>query len=191
MKAIILGVSLFVLVGCGDKSITLNTKQKQDLKKEAISLIKQFGGQLKPALKSALKTKGPAHAVEVCATTAPAIAKQLNKQNPQWDIRRVSLKNRNKNAKPDAWEKKVLLMFDKRHKNGELAKKMTYSEVVDGEYRFMKAQGTQGLCLTCHSSSVSKSVKKALKKYYPHDKATGYQLGDIRGAFSLSKTLNP
>ncbi|SFV87359.1 Cytochrome c family protein [hydrothermal vent metagenome] len=189
MKKIIIATTLFTLIGCQENSITLNTEQKKDLKQEAITLIKQFGGQLKPALKKALTTKGPVHAVAVCATEAPAIAKAINAKNPQWNIKRVSLKNRSESAQPDAWEKKVLTMFDQRHKDGESAKKMAYAEVVDGQYRFMKAQGVQGVCLTCHSNNISPTIKQALKKYYPHDKATGYKLGDIRGAFSLSKTL--
>jgi hypothetical protein len=32
-------------------------------------------------------------------------------------------------------------------------------------------------------------VKKKIQMHYPHDKATGYSLGQVRGAFSLSKTL--
>jgi hypothetical protein len=80
-------------------------------------------------------------------------------------------------------------MFNNRQKNGESAKKMAYSEVVDGKFRFMKAQGTEKVCLTCHSKNVASKVKKEIHKYYPNDKATGYSLGEIRGAFSLSKKL--
>jgi hypothetical protein len=73
-------------------------------------------------------------------------------------------------------------MFDKRQSNGESAKKMAYSEMVNGEFRFMKAQGVQGVCLSCHSKNIAKNIKSAIDKHYPNDKAIGYSLGQIRGA---------
>ncbi len=167
----------------------MKATKKQKLSKEAIDLVKQFGNALKPALKKAIKTKGLEHAVEFCAVKAPEITKKINQQNKEWTIKRVSLKNRNPSAKPDNWERKVLKMFDKRQSNGESAKKMAYSEMVNGEFRFMKAQGVQGVCLSCHSKNIAKNIKSAIDKHYPNDKATGYSLGQIRGAFSLSKKL--
>ncbi|CAC9577695.1 hypothetical protein [uncultured Gammaproteobacteria bacterium] len=167
----------------------MKATKKQKLSKEAIDLVKQFGNALKPALKKAIKTKGLEHAVEFCAVKAPEITKKINQQNKEWTIKRVSLKNRNPSAKPDNWERKVLKMFDKRQSNGESAKKMAYSEMVNGEFRFMKAQGVQGVCLSCHSKNIAKNIKSAIDKHYPNDKAIGYSLGQIRGAFSLSKKL--
>ncbi|SFV69958.1 Cytochrome c family protein [hydrothermal vent metagenome] len=188
MKLLIITLSVFLL-SCQETSVKLNKIEKQALKKEAITLVKKFGGQLKPQLKKALKSKGPMYAVKVCAKKAPEIAKKINANNSDWNIKRVSLKNRNPNAKPDSWEEKVLKMFNDRHAKGESAKKMAYSEVVNGKFRFMKAQGTEKVCLTCHSKNVAQPIKDAIHKYYPNDKATGYSLGDIRGAFSLTKKL--
>lgn len=160
-----------------------------ELKKEAINLIKQFGGNLKPELKKALKSGGPAHAIAICSDKAPEIAKNL-RESSGWGIKRVSLKARNSSsATPDSWEQKVLKQFDERQAKGESAKKMAYSEIVDGKFRFMKAQGTGKLCLTCHGAEVKPEVEAALKEKYPDDMARGYKLGQIRGAFSLVKDL--
>ncbi len=159
------------------------------LKQQAVGIVKQFGGSLKPALKKALKTGGPAHAIDVCSVQAPAIAQRLQKETG-WSVRRVSLKPRNaETAVPDAWEKKVLEQFDARQAKGESAKKMAYAEVVDGKFRFMKAQGVEPVCLTCHAAKVSPQVEAALQQKYPQDHALGYSLGQIRGAFSLAKDL--
>jgi hypothetical protein len=189
MKFLIILFSSVFLFSCLGTKNSLTQTDKKILKKEAITLVKKFGGLLKPELKKALKSKGPVFAVKVCSTEATKISEKINKENTDWSIKRVSLKNRNSNAKPDAWERKVLTMFNNRQKNGESAKKMAYSEVVDGKFRFMKAQGTEKVCLTCHSKNVASKVKKEIHKYYPNDKATGYSLGEIRGAFSLSKKL--
>ncbi len=162
---------------------------QQALKKEAVGLIKQFGGSLKPELKKAMKNGGPAHAITVCSEKAPAIAKKIRDAS-DWYIKRVSLRARNSStATPDSWELKVLKQFDERQANGESAEKMAYSEIVDGKFRFMKAQGTGKICLNCHAAKVKPEVEAALKEKYPDDKARGYSLGDIRGAFSLYKDL--
>jgi hypothetical protein len=52
---------------------------------------------LNPQLKSALKSGGAVNAVSVCAVVAPQVAKQINNENKDWDVKRISLKNRNPN----------------------------------------------------------------------------------------------
>jgi hypothetical protein len=131
---------------------------------------------------------GPAHAVSVCSIQAPAVGKQVN-TGSDWNLRRISLKNRNPKAVPDAWERKILQAFDKRVAAGESANKMAHSEVINGEFRVVKAQAVGKGCLKCHGKNIKPAVKAELTKYYPNDKATGYSLGQIRGAFSLRKKL--
>ena len=159
------------------------------LKAQAVTIVKQFGGTLKPQLKKALKEGGVKHAIGVCSQQAPQIAKNLS-LSTNWNVKRVSLKTRNhKNATPDSWENLVLKEFDQRQRQGEDAKAMVRAEVVNNEFRFMKAQGVAPLCLTCHGSDLSEEARSALKEHYPKDKATGYSLGEIRGAISLTKKL--
>ena len=162
---------------------------KAQLKKEAVSIVKRFGGSLKPELKKAIKAGGPAHAISVCAEKAPAIAQGL-RDDTGWYVKRVSLKARNnQTAIPDAWEKKVLEQFDRQQASGETADKMAFSEIVDGRFRFMKAQGVEAVCLNCHAAEIKPETEAALSQKYPLDQARGYSLGQIRGAFSLAKDL--
>jgi hypothetical protein len=169
--------------------VSANDDTLDTLNAEAMAIVKKFAGTLKPQLKAALETGGPVNAIEVCSTQAPDIAKKLSIENG-WDIKRVSLKARNSHsAKPDAWEIRVLQDFNERQLTGESAKKMTHSEIIDDEFRFMKAQGVEPLCLACHGEKLSPPVFEALQKHYPDDMATGYSLGQIRGAFSLGKKL--
>ena len=55
----------------------------------------------------------------------------------------------------------------------------------------MKALPTQALCLQCHGAqaSLSPAVKEKLSALYPQDKATGYSVGQIRGAMTIRKPL--
>ena len=159
------------------------------LQEEAISIVKQFGGTLKPLLKEAIATGGLNHAVDICSTQAPQIATQLSKESG-WSVKRVSLKPRNTlSATADFFERQVLQKFDQRQQAGELPDKMIYAETTATQFRFMKAQGVDGMCLNCHGEVISSEVQNALQRYYPDDVATGYSLGQVRGAFSLTKTL--
>lgn len=159
------------------------------LNAEAMTIVNKFAGTLKPQLKAALESGGPVKAIEICSNQAPDIARKLSIESG-WDIKRVSLKARNHHsAEPDAWETNVLQQFNERQVMGESAKKIMYSEIIAGEFRFMKAQGVEAICMTCHGEKISASVSEALKRHYPDDMATGYSLGQIRGAFSLSKKL--
>ena len=49
----------------------------------------------------------------------------------------------------------------------------------------------QAPCLGCHGDieNISADVKTILNNKYPNDKATGYQMDDLRGAVSIQKTL--
>lgn len=152
---------------------------------EARTLVGRFVGQLKPQLKQAMAAGGPAHAVAVCAEVAPALMDRLSAETG-WQVRRVSLQARNaERAEPDAWERAVLQQFAARQAAGTPASQLQQAAVTDGRFRYMQAQGTEGLCLACHGETLSPAVQAALDTHYPDDRATGYQLGEVRGAISL------
>lgn len=163
----------------------------QEDAEQARQLIKTFATTLQGELKAAMQAGGPANAVGVCQDKAPAIAAELSEESG-WEVGRTSLKTRNTALNtPDAWETEVLEQFESRKANGESPKGMTYASVVDTEdgklYRFMQAIPTQQVCLACHGESIALDVANALDAAYPDDQARGYSLGDIRGAFTLSK----
>mgnify|MGYP001571927785 CR=1 FL=1 len=63
---------------------------------------------MKPQLKKALSEGGVNQAMKVCSVKAPQIAKNLSEQT-QWQIKRVSLKARNKKtAQPERLKALVL-----------------------------------------------------------------------------------
>jgi hypothetical protein len=162
---------------------------ESELRQEASALAEKYVAQLKPELKSAMQSRGPSHAIEVCATLAPRIADALTAESG-WQVSRVSLKQRNVGrAMPDKWERGVLQKFDRRQAEGVKVAELNHGEVVGGHYRFMQAQLVEPVCLVCHGESLSDEVKATLHLYYPDDIATGYSLGQVRGAISLSRSL--
>ena len=161
----------------------------QDLQ-QARELVKAFGGDLKTVLKTSMKSAGPIKALSECNIQAMPIA-EINSSSSPWDIARTSLKVRNENNQADEWETQVLQLFEQRKADGEAIETMEYAETIKTAektiYRYMKPIPTTGLCLTCHGETLADEVSNKVKVLYPHDNATGFSLGDIRGAFTLQK----
>jgi len=164
------------------------------LLEEARTIPQKMQPKLLEVLQAEIKESGHAGAISVCREKAPQMAKALSEQTG-WAIRRVSLKNRNPKAVPDAWEKAVLEEFEQRLAAGEDPTKIEKGAVVsvDGQktYRYMKALPTQELCLFCHgqTNKLAPGVAAKLKELYPDDKATGYGEKQIRGAITARKAL--
>ena len=160
---------------------------------EARGVVQQFSGALGKELKAALEAGGPVAAIEVCNLKAPGIAEQASGATG-WQVGRTALKLRNPKNAPDDWEKGVLTTFASRAAAGEDLAKVERTEVVERDghrtFRFMKAIPTAELCVTCHGASLKPEVQARLKELYPADQAMGFAVGDLRGAFTLSKRLD-
>lgn len=165
------------------------------MENEARAVAQELAASLGSALKQALSESGPDGAITVCRDTAPLLAGTLSRQTG-WKVGRVSLKTRNTLiGQPDAWEQQVLRRFDEQAKAGTDPAEMQHAEIVsepEGRYfRYMKALPVKPLCLTCHgtATTIPDSVKTRLAQEYPHDMATGYIAGQIRGAVTVKRKL--
>lgn len=150
--------------------------------------------KLLAVLQEEIAKGGPEGAIEVCRGRAPELAKEASAATG-WSVRRVSLRNRNPKAVPDAWERAALEDFDRRAAAGESPATLEKAEVVveNGQSirRYLRALPVQPLCLNCHgpANDLSAAVQQKLKTLYPDDRATGYKVGDIRGAMTIRKPL--
>ena len=147
------------------------------------------------AMQEAVADKGIAGAIPVCKEQAPALIK-AKRQETGWDIRRVSLKTRNaERGTPDLWEVRQLADFNIRAAQGEKPETLEKSEIVSigGQpvFRYMKALPVAELCLQCHgpADGLDAGLKAKLAESYPHDAATGYAKGQIRGALTVKRPL--
>ncbi|OGT01560.1 MAG: hypothetical protein A2Z65_02880, partial [Gallionellales bacterium RIFCSPLOWO2_02_58_13] len=156
---------------------------------EARKVASSLPPKMLAKLQEEIAKSGPEGAIPVCKDMAPNMAAKVL-QETGWKVRRVSLKVRNEaRAIPDEWEKAALEDFDKRAAAGESPAKLEKGEKVGNEYRYVKALPVQPLCLSCHGSAeqISPAVKSVLAQHYPNDRATGYSVGQIRGAISVRK----
>jgi hypothetical protein len=154
--------------------------------------IKSLAGTLTGQLSLAMADGGPVAAIEVCNLVAPEIA-HTESVTRGWRVGRTSLKLRNPANAPDAWELAVLQDFAARKAAGEDPKALDHAEIVtaDGRrsFRYMKAIVTMEVCTTCHGASVAPEIDDQLRTLYPEDRARGYGVGDIRGAFTVVQPL--
>ena len=153
-------------------------------------------GRLGERLKEEMSAGGPHAAITVCRDVAPQIAGDLSRANG-WRVTRVGTRVRNPMLGiPDAWEQEVLAKFEQRFAAGEPPADVAFGEVVaepDGRYyRFMKAIPTQDACLSCHGdpAKIAAPVRAELQRHYPLDRATGYRVGELRGAVSIKQPLD-
>jgi Protein of unknown function (DUF3365) len=161
----------------------------EEARKVSSDLISQVRGELTKAIEAS----GPLRAIIVCKYSVPEISSSISRKTG-WKVSRVSLKPRNPAlGAADTWEQRVLGEFERRTEKGEKSDELEFSEIVSepsGRYfRYMKALPVVPLCMNCHGDKMSEAMRSQLATEYPHDKAVGYQLGQIRGAVTIKRPL--
>ena len=164
-------------------------------KEESRAVVMPFLKQLATENHKAISEGGPESAIKVCKDIAPNMAGDISRQNG-WKLTRVSLKVRNPLlGTPDAWEQKNLQEFTALAAKGEKAETMEVAEIVQEpagkSFRFMKAIAMKPGCIACHGNAeqIPANIKARLSEEYPHDKATGYSVGQIIGAVSIKRPI--
>jgi len=193
MRTQFLSTVVGVLLAAGAMPVAAqdDAARLEEASKMAGAMVQTLGGRLQAAIKEG----GPAAAIGVCTTVAPAIAGELSRQNGV-KLTRVSLKVRNPLlGTPDAWEQGVLQSFEARLAKGEAADKLEFAETVSEpagrSFRYMKALPVQPVCVNCHgdAANLAPEIKERIARGYPADRATGYLPGQIRGAVSVKRPL--
>ena len=195
MKKIIpLSVLLFSLLFCISCTDRTKPELTENIKSGLRQNAKEFMGSLKEILVKEMQKNGVIAAVSVCSDTAQLLTVNYGFSKGIY-IKRVSFKNRNINNAPDGFETKVLKTFEHLSSQNKLNDATEFFELIEEKgvfsVRYMKPIVIQAPCLSCHGTSnqISEDVKVILNNKYPTDKATGYQLDDLRGAVSIQKTL--
>ena len=139
-------------------------------------LQKRLGERLRAELGSG----GPAAAVGVCATEAPAIAAELA-QRQGFVFGRTSHRVRNPANAPRPWVAPWLARFA----GGPAASAEPAAYDLGDRLGVIRPIGMQPLCLVCHGdpASLDPALKAELARRYPADVATGFKEGELRGAF--------
>lgn len=180
-----------VVLFCGAAQAQDLEALKVDTRKNALPVLPKVVGMMQETVAA----KGPIEAIPVCKEKAPQLLKEQSAKTG-WDMRRVSLRTRNPDrGTPDVWEARQLAEFNIRAAAGEKVETLEAGEVVteNGKqvYRYIRAIPVGDVCLACHGQvgSISDSLKNQLAQSYPHDRAFGYEKGQIRGALTVKRPL--
>ncbi|MBP9175019.1 MAG: DUF3365 domain-containing protein [Rhizobiales bacterium] len=189
-KAIpLLGTLLFISAGALAEEEMRNLVD--DARRASIQLLTQIRGEVTKEM----DRTGPIRAIVVCKYSAPEITSVISRQTGM-RVTRVALRVRNRAlGEADPWEQQALLDFEKRLAKGEKAESLEAAEIINEPagkvFRYAKAIPMGQPCLACHGpvTGLSDAVKAQLATEYPHDRAVDFQLGQIRGAVSVKKSL--
>ena len=157
-------------------------------------LAQRLGTELKAELTSALASAGPTGAISVCRTRAPEIAARLSRESGAI-VSRTALRVRNPANAPDDLQHAILEQFADDLAAGRTEMPLEAAvEINRGgkiEHRYMRAIPMDAMCLACHGQQLAPEVASAIAKAYPEDQATGFEQGQLRGAFSVIWPASP
>ncbi len=145
------------------------------------TLLKTLGGNLQQKMKAG----GPMAAAEFCTTEAYNLTEDVSsKYGKDVQVKRVSLKERNPANQAKGEEKAILESLDTLQKSGVVLPPYVVERVNKETYKFYKPLTiNKQVCLKCHGDiGKNQQLSQYLKSTYPHDKATGYNMGELRGA---------
>ncbi|MEA5445606.1 DUF3365 domain-containing protein [Gammaproteobacteria bacterium AB-CW1] len=193
ISLVVSGVSLLAVTQLAQAG--LEDEDRVRLEADAHAVTVELFETLAGRLQEAMQEDGPVAAISVCRDDAPAIKTRLSLEKG-WQVSRVGTRVRNPLlGTPDAWEREVLDEFERQRADGKAVPELNHSEVVsEGDqryFRYMRGIGVQGNCLLCHGTDeqIPEPVRDVLDDRYPHDAAWGYEVGDLRGAFTVKIPL--
>lgn len=177
LKNIIL---FFVMVG-----VLQCQKESNHYEAEAISVTTEAKTNLQQKLMAAMKEGGTKLAIPFCKDNALSFTNQLGKKN-HLILKRITDKPRNESNFVKEGEAKIFSdIRNQKSKEGVFPNRVVSSDETVTVYIPIIMMGQ---CLQCHGkpNDMTKETKSMLRKHYPNDKATGYELGDLRGLFSVT-----
>jgi hypothetical protein len=97
---------------------------------------------------------------------------------------------RNPANAPDQLQRTLLEQFSSELASGKFTPPLEAAfEIRRGEQverRYMRAIPTEPACLTCHGKTLAPELAAAIARDYPSDQATGFEPGQLRGAFTVT-----
>lgn len=178
-KITLLILSVFVLFGC-------NNSTEQEYKDLGSKIAFSTKAQLAKNLLYAIEKNGTEKAISFCNEKAYAITDSMSRTHNSI-IRRVSDKPRNPGNNANSIELDHIIKFKQMIEGNKKIEPIIdeSSDMVNFYYPII----TNSMCLQCHGKpieDIQAETMKTLYKLYPKDKATGYDINQVRGIWSIS-----
>jgi len=162
--------------------------REQDEAAKLVDLLVQTRGHLAQSIADSQKAGDFVLNEKTLAFAPAAAARSIAERfsaGKNLTLRQVSLKFRNPSNRPDDYETTVLETMER---NPQTWKGRDWAEkvVTNGQatMRYLRPLYVTEACLTCHGDQTK--IPDFVRTQYPEDRAVGYQLGELRGAISVS-----
>lgn len=156
----------------------------QDVIQTGKSATKLLVSTLGKNMKKNLKAGGAIQALDFCSQEAYTLTQNVNEKLPKGvSVKRVSLQNRSALNKPSMDEAQVLQELHTIQTQKKKLPPYLVKQIDEHTYKFYKPLViNKQVCLKCHGNIQDKKLASEIATRYPQDKATGYKMGDLRGA---------
>lgn len=164
-------------------SVLFSEEVSQEIIDTGNKLSKELMTKLSSELSHEIKNNGLLSAAKFCNSNALTLTEEVNLHQVQGiSVKRISLKERNSANRPKADEAAVLKSMQKMLNKKELPEYIVEQEGKTYKY-YKPLVIKKEVCLKCHGDiNTSPELDAFIKEAYPDDKATGYKMGDLRGA---------
>lgn len=181
------------LVACAerpdDEQVNANEpgdRSDSDYLERSAEIANALQTNLGKELQAALSEGGPLAGIEVCQEVAQPLTTEISEKYPDARISRTALRVRNPANAPDEQSRAVLERWASLQAGGE---ELPEADRYESENSVLvhRPITTGTTCLQCHGNpaNFSPALKSALAEYYPDDEATGFEEGELRGAFRI------
>ncbi len=186
LRVFLISMLFLLLQSCTKSQVT--DQQVQEYLLQSKQIAQQFSSELKTELQNAIAESGPAEAIGVCKEVSVQVEERYTEEYPEiTQLRRISHKVRNEEKHiPTQTELEQLqnmqsLIQQERKPNPIYIAEQDYLTVL------LPIVVDDPTCLLCHGNenNIPAPVKEALNEHYPNDQATGFEMGDLRGALSI------
>ncbi|SHE88987.1 Protein of unknown function [Fodinibius roseus] len=185
-----------LLVGCGPQDDSRPSEsERMDIEAEIDTTAVVSAGQeisgaafqtLSRNLQQAVKEGGVKNALEFCNVRAMPLTDSLA-AHYGIKLRRASHQPRNPVNRADSLEMETIKEYIRKIEQGGELKPVTYARGNTITYHApIRIPGQ--LCLNCHGSpgtDIAQSDLKTIQELYPEDEATGFEMGELRGIWSI------
>ncbi len=187
-KILVFGIISLVVFSCQTNNKTLTLSEQQDYLSKGDSIATQAQQVLMKNVSAAIQEKGVAGAVDFCNINAMPLTDSVSKLNAV-SIQRISEKNRNpNNAIISELDKSALEQIKKMMADATIADKHLILQESGNVYYYKPIPLGMPTCLSCHGNTttdIAPENLQVIQSKYPTDKATGYQLGELRGLWKI------
>jgi len=190
---------LALLVGCSKPVATPEARTPPPLAAEVQQAALQRGkaiaaetfGLLSSNLQTAMQSGGVNNALPFCSLAASPLTASLAEKHGV-TLRRVTHKARNPTNKANETELAVLIAFENALTASSNPPLPFATNLVADHATFFAPIVNNELCLKCHGEpgkDFSPENLAVIKQHYPQDEATGFKLGQLRGAWRIDFPL--